>query len=230
MDRERSSSFLGLLTFSWSEIQFDSKSLHSCTLADLPALDEPWRADNLARTHAKKAKASRYSYKFVVAKTHAWSLITFYILTVVKASAPLAPQAVKYLLLERLQDTVAGTDLYGIGLALGIGLLSICQVWLDAYLPWYSASRLQVPIQSTFMSLVYGKTLRLRGDQTRLGTESKPKKAPTDRIRADRYLYLYSTAKKSLPNLNIARSLCRYIQAALGSSELRHKLLQMAHF
>ncbi len=190
VDREASASYFDLLTFSWSKTLFDPKRLLSCGVADLPVLDKPWRADHLAREHANSMKESRYSYKVVLAKSHAWSLVAFNMLTVLKAAAPLAPQAARFLLLRRLEDAASGTDLYGISLALSLGLLSTCEIWIDAYVPWYSTSRVQLPIQATLMSLVYQKALRLRSNQTQRSTKSTSNKgAVANHIRSDRYFF-----------------------------------------
>lgn len=190
VDREECGSIYDRITFSWSKLLFQPERLANIGIADLPLLKSASRADHLARVYAEHESSGGGDYRIAIAKMHAWRLITLNLLTILRATAPLAPQAARFLLLQRLEDTVLGTDFYGIGLALGVGALSICEIWIDTYVQWYMTSQVQNPIQSTITSLVYRKTLRLRSDQAQSGTSESADKRKTisNYLNVDRYV------------------------------------------
>jgi hypothetical protein len=177
VDREGTCSILEFLTFSWSRRWLSPEIASQLRLEDLPAVGLGTRATTLAHRHTQCAGARKASLKTTLFRTHLGALATHWSVTVLQSVAGTAPQYVRYLLFRHLSSrcqsggsgnsasasffSLSSFDSTALGLSLALGFAELAGYWAVAFGNWVRGSRLDIPISTTLVSLVYRKALRL---------------------------------------------------------------------
>lgn len=102
-----------------------------------------------------------HSLFFTLSNEYIGPLILQWSLAILNSFAEIAPELVKYRLLQWLAgEQQEGRSLSdGLMLALLFGLSKAAPVFIDSWLKWVTCSMIELPMQSTMNMLVYQKAL-----------------------------------------------------------------------
>ena len=161
VDRQRTTSILSRITFSWNKGIFDVSKERQMQLDDLPALDWKTRSKHLYSEFFVKRGSTRRPLWWQLIRVHIKGIVYQWAFMLFNSCFTVIPQFVFYKFLSEMEKRETASTAWLMVWVAALFLDEVVETFSYAGGIWVTLTKLEIPVTSMLQGLIFTKALRL---------------------------------------------------------------------